>query len=117
MGPPVVVEADPLCDDTRGVLLGLEAMTVYALLLQGSDDGLDHSVLQRAVRCDELLAEAITAHEARIGRRGEHQPVVGSQQERVVTRPSVPSLAINACSSADIARPLLESCRRPPLLQ
>ena len=82
MGPTGVVEADPLCDDARGVLLGLEAMTVYALLLQGSDDALDHSVLLRAMRRDELLPEAITAHEARIGPRGEHQPVVGSQQER-----------------------------------
>ena len=82
MGPTGVVEADPPSDDARGVLLGLEAMTVYALLLQGPDDALDHSVLLRAVRCDELLPEAITAHEARIGPRGEHQPVVGSQQER-----------------------------------
>ena len=59
MGPTGVVEADPL-----------------------SDDALDHSVLLRAMRRDELLPEAITAHEARIGPRGEHQPVVGSQQER-----------------------------------
>jgi hypothetical protein len=96
------------------VLLGLEAMTVYALLLQGSDDALEHSVLLRTVRRDELLPEAITAHEARIGPRGEHQPVVGLSRNGVVTRPSVPNLAINACSSADtavVARPLLESCQ------
>ena len=61
MGPTGVVEADPLSDDARGVLLGLEAMTVYALLLQGPDDALDQSVLLRAMRRDELLPEAITA--------------------------------------------------------
>ncbi len=32
MGPAGAVEADPLSDDARGVLLGLEAMTVYPLL-------------------------------------------------------------------------------------
>ena len=64
------------------MLLGLEAMTVYALLLQGADDALEHPVLLRAVRRDELLPGAITAHEARVGPRSEHQPVVGSQQGR-----------------------------------
>ena len=82
MGPWGVVEADPLSDDARGVLLGLEAMTVYALLLQGPGDALDHAVLLWAMRRDELLPETITAHEARIGPRGEHQPVIGPQQER-----------------------------------
>ena len=81
MGPTVVVEADPLSDDARGVLLGLETMTVYALLLQGPDDALDHSGLLRAVRRD-IPSETITAHEARMGPRGEHQAVVGPQQER-----------------------------------
>jgi hypothetical protein len=40
VGPTGVVEADPLSDDARGVLLGLEAMTVYAPLLQGADDAI-----------------------------------------------------------------------------
>ncbi len=82
MGSTGAVEAVPLSDDARGVLPRFEAMTVYALLLQGPDDALDHAVLLRTVRHDELLPEAITGHEARIGPRGEHQPVVGPQQER-----------------------------------
>lgn len=44
MGPTGVVEADPLCDDARGVLLGFEAMTMHALLSQSSDDAFDHSL-------------------------------------------------------------------------
>ena len=82
MGPTVVIEADPLCDDTRGVLLGFYAVTMNALLFQRPDDPFDHAVLLRAVRGDELLSKPITAHEARIGPRGEDQPVVRPQQER-----------------------------------
>ncbi len=43
--PPGVVKADPFSDDTRGVLLGSKAMTMYALLFQRSDHALDHAVL------------------------------------------------------------------------
>ena len=42
MGQQVVVEADPLCVDTRGVLLGFEAVTMNALLFQRPDDPFDH---------------------------------------------------------------------------
>ena len=45
MGPTVVVEANPSCDDPRGVLLGFEAVTMNALLFQSTDDTLDHAVL------------------------------------------------------------------------
>ena len=62
MGPTGVVEADPFSDDTRGVLLGFEAMTMDALLLQSSKHPFDHPVLLRAVRRDELLAKAVAAH-------------------------------------------------------
>ena len=57
MGPTVVVEADPLCDDTRGVLLGFEAVTMNTLLFQRPDNPFDHAVLLRAVRGDELLSK------------------------------------------------------------
>ena len=36
--PPVVIEADPLSDDTRGVLLGFKAMKMNALLFPIADD-------------------------------------------------------------------------------
>lgn len=83
MEPTVVVEADPLCDATRGVLLGFEAMTMYALFFQCSDDPLDHAAVLRAVRRDELLSEPVTACEARIGPRVEDEPNVRPQQERL----------------------------------
>ena len=83
MGPTVLVKADPLCDDTRGVLCGFKAMTMYELLSQRPDDTLDHAVLLlRALRCDEPLLEAVTAHKARIGSRGEDQAAIQPQPER-----------------------------------
>lgn len=69
MRPTVIVEAASLFDDSRGVLLGLAAMTMHALLFQLPDNAVDHAVLLRAMRRDELLPKSITAHEARIGPR------------------------------------------------
>ena len=114
MGPPGVVEADPLCDDTRGVLLGFEAVTMYTLLFQRPDDPFDHAVLLRAVRRDEPLSKPITAHEACIGSKGKTSPLSDLSRNGAVTRPSVPNRAINACSSAAmavVALPLLKSCQ------
>jgi len=82
VGPTGVVEADPLSDDTRGVSLSFKAMTMDASLFQSADDAFDHSILLRVVRCDGLLLEALTAHEARVGPRGKNEPVVRPQQER-----------------------------------
>ena len=66
MGPSGVVKADPFSDDTRGVLLGFEAMTMHALLFQRSDNAFDHPVLLWAVRRDELLAKAVATHHPRV---------------------------------------------------
>ncbi|WP_435166963.1 hypothetical protein [Falsirhodobacter sp. 1013] len=63
------------------MLDALEAVSVNALLLQRPDDALDHAVLLRAVRGDELLAEAVAANQTRVMAAGEDQAVVRSQQE------------------------------------
>jgi len=110
----VVVEADPFSDDARGVLVSFKAMTMHALLFQRSDNALDHAALLWAVRGDELLSKPITAHETRVGPRGKTSPLSDLSRNGAGTRPSVPNLAINACSSANIAvvaLPLLESCQ------
>jgi hypothetical protein len=65
VGPTGVAEADPLSDDARGVLRGLEAMTAYALRLQGPNHALDNSVLLRAERREGLRPKAIAEPEAR----------------------------------------------------
>jgi hypothetical protein len=45
MRPAVVIEADPVTNDATGVLQCFEAMSMSALLLQGSDDAFDHAIL------------------------------------------------------------------------
>ena len=61
MRAAVVVEADPVTDDAGRVLDALEAMAMNALLLERADHPLDHAVLLRAVRGDELLLEPVAA--------------------------------------------------------
>nr|WP_245965225.1 hypothetical protein [Sinirhodobacter hankyongi] len=61
MRAAVIVEADPVGDDAGRVLDAFEAVPVNALLLERSDDALDHAVLLRAMRGDELLFQAIAA--------------------------------------------------------
>ncbi len=83
MWPSVVVEADPVSDDAGRVLEAFKAVPVDTLFLQGTDDALDHSVLLRAVRGDELLAKSIASDELGVGPAGKNQPVVASKQERL----------------------------------
>ena len=78
----MVVELDPVADHSHRMLLGFEAVAVSALLLQRANDALDHAVLLRAVRCDELLLQAVAANQPRVVPAGEHQSVVRAQQER-----------------------------------
>lgn len=79
----MVVKADPVCNHVAGVLQGLEAVAVYALVLERSDHALDHAVSLRAVRGDELLLQAVAFDQCRIAAAGEHLAVVRPQQERV----------------------------------
>ncbi len=76
------VKADPIPDDTTGVLQGLEAVSVRALVFEGSDDPLDHPVLFRAVGRDELLLRPIAFDQGCVASACEDQPVVVSEQER-----------------------------------
>ena len=78
----MVIETDPIANDTVGVLQALEPMTVYTLVFEGADDPLDHAILLRAVRRDELLLQPIALDQARVTAAGEDQAIVGPQQER-----------------------------------
>ena len=73
----VVIEANPIPDDTAGVLQGLESVTMNALVLEGSDDPLDHAVLLRAVGRDEFLAQAVALDQGCVASAGEYKAVVG----------------------------------------
>ena len=76
MWAPVVVKADPVCDHAAGVLRGLEAVSVHALVFERSNHALDHAVLLQAVRGDELLLQAVAFDQGHVASAGEHQSVV-----------------------------------------
>jgi len=77
--PTGVVVPDPVADDPRGVLLRLEAMTMGALFFERSDHPLDHPVLLRAVRRDELLAQPVAFNHPRVRSRRKYQAIIGPQ--------------------------------------
>lgn len=81
MRAPVVVEVDPVPDQAAGVLQGLEAVAMHALLLELADDPLDQAVLLRAMRRDELLAQPVAPDQGGEAAAGEHQAVIRAQQE------------------------------------
>ncbi len=63
------------------MLDAVEPLAMYALLFDGPDHALEHSVLLGAMRGDELLPQAIAADQGCVFVAGEDKPVVGSQQE------------------------------------
>ena len=60
----MVIEVDPVTDNSHRVLPGFGAVAMNALLLQGPDQSFDHAVLLRAMRRDELLTQAVAPHES-----------------------------------------------------
>lgn len=75
----MIVETDPVADDTAGMLQRLEAMAMDAL---SPDQALDQAVLLRRMRRDELLSQAVAAYQGGIAAAREDQAVVGAQEER-----------------------------------
>ena len=86
----MVVETDPVRDHAAGMLQGLEPVAVHALILERANHAHDRAVLLRAVRGDELLLQAIAFDQGCTAAAGEHQAVVGPQQERVPDLPRQP---------------------------
>ncbi len=72
MRAPAVIKADPITDDAAGMLQCLESMAVYALLFQRTNDPLDHPILLRAVRRDELLLQSVAAYQGRVATAGKN---------------------------------------------
>ena len=53
----VVVEPNPVTNDSADMLQGLESVTMHTLVFERADDPLHHAVLLWAVGGDELLFE------------------------------------------------------------
>ena len=76
--PLLVVKLDPVANHPTGMLQGLEPLPMGTLLLERSYHPLDHAVLFRRVRRDELLLQAIALHQGRVVATGKHQPIVAT---------------------------------------
>lgn len=59
MRAPIVVEIDSIPDHTTGVLQGLVPEAMFGLILEESDDPLDHAILLWAVVRHEFLTFAL----------------------------------------------------------
>ena len=84
MRPQIVVEGNPVADDSAGMLDGFKAVAMHALLFDRPDQPFDHTVLLRAMRGNEFLLQAVALHQCGVAARGEHQPVIGPKQEWAV---------------------------------
>jgi len=61
MRPAVVIKMDPITDHPAGMLQCFKPLPMDALLFQRPDHSLDHAVLLRAMRRDELLFKPIAS--------------------------------------------------------
>jgi hypothetical protein len=77
---PRVAERDPVTDCVHHTPDAVEALAKGATLLKRSDHALDHAILLRAVRRDELMLEAAAANQGRMFSAGEDQLVIGLRQ-------------------------------------
>lgn len=83
----LVVERNPVSDHAQGIHLALKAVPVDALLLERPDHPFHHPVLLWAVWGDELLLQAVAAHQSGVVTTGEHQAIVRAQQEGLPDSP------------------------------
>ncbi len=73
MRAAVVVKGNPVTDDAHRVLDAFESVAMHALRLQRPNEALDHAVLLRSVRGDELLLQPVVADDG-------HEEVAGEDQ-------------------------------------
>ena len=76
MRASVIVKTYPVAYNAAGVLDILEAMPMRALFFERTDHALNHAVLLRAVRRDELLAQPVASRQRGVAARREDQSVV-----------------------------------------
>jgi hypothetical protein len=82
----VVVEPNPVANDSAGVLQGLESVAMHALVFERADDPLHHAVLLWAVGGDELLLQTVALDQRSVAAACE-DPNLGHNCPRVVGFP------------------------------
>ena len=81
MRPQIIVEGNPVTQNSAGMLDRFKAVTMHALFLDGADQSFDHAVLLRAMRGNELLLQSVALHECSVTAGCEDQSIIGSKQE------------------------------------
>lgn len=86
-------------DDAAGMLQGFKAVPGGALLLQRPDESFNHAILLRTMRRDELLPQAVAAHQRRVAAMVKTSPL----SEQAETAP-VPDPVCQTGQSAHASR-------------
>ena len=82
MGPAMVVELNPIGNDSCCMLLRFKSMSMDTLFFQSPNQPLYHAVLLRTMWRDKFLSQSITLHPLCVVAAGKHQSVIRTQQER-----------------------------------
>lgn len=77
----VVVETDPVSNDTAGVLQTLQPMAVHALVFEGANYAFIHAIFLKAVRSDQLLLQSIALDQRGVAAGGAAQAIVRSEKK------------------------------------
>lgn len=77
----LVVEIDPVTNDSIRMRQSLETMTMGALFLQRPDQSFNEPILLRRVGRDERLLQAIAFDRRRVTAAGKSQAIIRAQQE------------------------------------
>ncbi len=89
-------------------------MTMNALVLEGSDDSLDHAVLLLGVRSDELLQQPKILDHGGVTAAGEGPSVIRSKQELLLNASEMPVAGDQSlCPCVAVDQPASLSFSRP----
>src|SRR5450756_1302856 len=96
MGTTFVVPGDPSADRGPGLGVVGEVVLTDALLLEAAEETLDHAVLRRRVRRDELLPWAVVTAGGADAQRREGDAVVeyAPMDQRLRRREAQPMLSV-----------------------
>lgn len=72
----VVIKANPVANDAAGMLDCCKPVAVGTLLFKRTTHTFDHPFLLWAVRCNELLLQAVATHQRGIIAARKNKPIV-----------------------------------------
>ena len=117
----MVVKENSVTNHSAGVLQALNAVSMRALLLDRSDHAFNHSVLLKAVRSYELLAQSVAPDQSSVMAAGEHPVHCRTAARKARARPpqcsepgdegSIPSGPTNTHLSTRFVSPAFQAAQ------